>query len=129
MPNPKPSKLAHKNSVKSRQISRDANKEVFLDAFENNYAYVLKTCRMIGIVPETYYRWLDEDAEFKAKVDFIKKLSIEEVEFQFVDFIKRNVRNENQAAHIFYLKAKAGWREEKETPEDSNINLTVTYSD
>lgn len=83
---------------------------------------VSSACETLGISRTTYYKYYNEDAEFKKQVDDIGEATIDFAESKLFELIKSG----NTAATIFFLKTKGkkrGYVEKQEINHNSN-NIT-----
>lgn len=78
------------------------DKELFLEALSGTKGLVRPACRMTGIHPSTYYRWLNEDASFKDKVEDVKELQKDFAE----SLILKKIEEEDTTMLIFYAKTQ-----------------------
>jgi len=103
----------------------------FLKAFEECRGIVTDTCLMVGMSRQTYYRWREEDPEFKAACDEIGETVIDFAE----NSLHKLIKDENPAAVMFYLKTKGrkrGYVEKVETVNhntNDNLNTTLTLEE
>jgi len=98
----------------------DNNKKDILVALEKYKGIVTNACGSIGLARSTYYKWLNDDADFKADVDEIQETAIDFVEGKLMEKINGvttqtyNSKGEpviyeqppSDTAIIFYLKTK-----------------------
>lgn len=78
------------------------SQENFLHALKQSAGMILASCEYAGISHQTYYRWCENDPEFKAKVDEILNTQL-----QFVrDKLTEQIHKGNIAGIIYYLKCK-----------------------
>jgi hypothetical protein len=49
--------------------SSDIHKKAMLEALEKSLGVVTAACKAVDISRETHYRWMREDAEYKAAVE------------------------------------------------------------
>lgn len=73
-----------------------------MNAFSAGYGIILNACEAIGISRSKYYKWMQDDADFAAKVEEIKEAQIDFVESKLISAIDAN----DTTAIIFYLKTK-----------------------
>lgn len=100
----------------------DNIKTKVIEALEKYNGIVTVSCRSVDLARSTFYKWLSEDAEFKAAVDEIHEVSIDFVESKLFEKINgvQATRKEDEegepivyeippsdTAIIFYLKTKA----------------------
>lgn len=95
-----------------RQPMQTIKKEEFLTALESHLGIVSTACREAGIGKTTYYRWIEKDPQFKAKVDAVADTAIDFVETQLF----KQIKDGNAQAAIFYLRTKAKHRGYSEMP-------------
>jgi hypothetical protein len=81
----------------------DITKKAMLEALEKSLGIVTSACKVVDISRETHYRWLREDAEYKAAVDSIADVAIDFAESQ----LHKQIKEGNSTATIFFLKTKA----------------------
>jgi ACT domain-containing protein len=106
--------------------SEQLKKEQLLEAMVNTLGIVSTACLNVGVSRTTYYKYYNEDEQFKGQVDDISNIAIDFAESKLFDLIKEG----NIAAVIFYLKTKGkkrGYIEKQEIEIDGNFNLTVEF--
>jgi len=94
-------------------------KLAMLKALEKTLGVVTPACKNVDISRETHYRWLKEDAEYKAAVESTEDIAIDFAESNLHQQIKNGV----PSSTIFYLKTKAkkrGYIERQEV--EHNVN-------
>ena len=99
----------------------DIKKTEILNALEEKNGIVTEACGSIGLARSTFYKWLNEDKEFKAAVDDIQDVALDYVEGKLFEKItgitvKSGTDREGKdivydvppsdTAIIFYLKTK-----------------------
>ena len=102
--------------------SEQLKKESLLKALEKSLGIVSTACEALGISRTTYYKYYNEDKEFKHSVDSISDITLDCAESQLFELIKEK----NVTAIIFYLKTKGkkrGYIEKQEVNHNSN-NIT-----
>ena len=102
--------------------SEHLKKEQLLKALEKSLGIVSTACESIGISRTTYYKYYNEDKDFKWSVDSIGDIALDCAESQLFELIKEK----NVTAIIFYLKTKGkkrGYIEKQEVNHNSN-NIT-----
>ncbi len=77
-------------------------KKELLSSLTKNLGIVSSACKALGISRTTYYKYYNEDKEFKEQVDDIGEATIDFVESKLFELIKEK----NVTAIIFYLKTK-----------------------
>jgi hypothetical protein len=82
------------------------NKKALVEALEASLGVVTTACKKVGIDRRDYYRWMEEDPEFKEKVE-----KIGDIAFDFVESaLYKQIQEGNTASTIFWLKTKARHR-------------------
>ena len=102
--------------------SEQLKKEQLLKTLEKSLGIVSTACESIGISRTTYYKYYNEDKDFKRSVDSIGDIALDCAESQLFELIKEK----NVTAIIFYLKTKGkkrGYIEKQESRDNSN-NIT-----
>jgi hypothetical protein len=90
--------MTYKKSIE-KNIEKKA---LFLEAFEQAAGNVSVACKKILISRETYYRWLKEDEDFKAKCEEVNESLLDMAETMLL----KQIKSENTTSIIFYLKTK-----------------------
>lgn len=80
----------------------DITKKAMLEALEKSLGIVTAACKAVDISRETHYRWLREDAEYKAAVDSLSDVALDFAESQ----LHKQIKDGNSTATIFFLKTK-----------------------
>ena len=102
--------------------SEQLKKESLLKALEKSLGIVSTACEAVNISRTTYYKYYNEDKDFKRSVDSISDIALDCAESQLFELIKEK----NVTAIIFYLKTKGkkrGYIEKQEVNHNSN-NIT-----
>ena len=102
--------------------SEQLKKEQLLTGLEKSLGIVSTACEGVGISRTTYYKYYNEDKDFKKLVDSISDIALDCAESQLFELIKEK----NVTAIIFYLKTKGkkrGYIEKQEASHNSN-NIT-----
>ena len=82
--------------------SRHIKKESMLDALEKSLGVVTVACKSANVPRSTYYKWLNEDEDFKAAVKDIENIALDFGESQ----LHKQIGDGNTSATIFFLKTK-----------------------
>ena len=80
----------------------DITKKAMLEALEKSLGIVTSACKSVDISRETHYRWLREDAEYKAAVEALSDVALDFAESQ----LHKQIKDGNSTATIFFLKTK-----------------------
>ena len=73
-----------------------------LAALEKSMGVVSTACDALGISRTNHYKWMKEDAEYKARYEELRDVALDFAESKLYEMIGQN----NTAATIFYLKTK-----------------------
>ncbi len=106
-----------------------SNKKKFLAAFKKNRGMVYKSCEAAGIVPQTYYNYLEKDAEFADAIEYLKGLEGDTVESGLIKHLDDPDPFVQLKAQGMYLAAKfrdRGYGTQK-TELSGEVNNKVVY--
>lgn len=106
----------------------DITKKAMLDALEKSLGIVTTACKSVGISRQTHYRWMEEDAEYKAEVDGIADIALDFAESQ----LHKQIQSGEVSSTIFYLKTKGkkrGYIEKTETEQTGQMVIKVIRAD
>lgn len=101
--------------------SEHLKKELLL-ALNKNLGVISSACEALGISRTTYYKYYNEDNEFKKQVDNVCEATIDFAESKLLELIESG----NVTATIFFLKTKGkrrGYIERQEVESNTN-NIT-----
>ncbi len=90
----------------------EQNKERALAALEQSLGVVTSACKQAGISRSQFYKYYNDDPEFKEAADGIQAVTLDFVESQLF----KQIREGNTAATIFYLKTRGKERGYIESP-------------
>ena len=77
-------------------------KKAILEALEKSLGVVTVACTKLGIHRSTFYRYYNEDEEFRKAADEMQEVSLDFAESQLFE----QMRSGSSASTIFYLKTK-----------------------
>jgi hypothetical protein len=109
-----------KNPTKS-----NIKKKAMLEALKKSLGVVTSACIEVNIDRTTHYQWLKEDDNYKKQVEDIENIAIDFVESKLF----KNIKNEDVASILFFLKTKGrkrGYVEKQELDMTSNGNALST---
>ena len=95
-------------------------KKKLLEALERHLGLVTPACREVGISRDTYYRYYNEDEDFRKKVDEINEITLDFAENQLF----RKIREGSERSILFYMKYKARKRGYN---DELNINANISF--
>lgn len=124
----------------------DTLKSKTIEALAQYYGIVTTACKSIDLPRSTFYKWLNEDVEFKAAVEDIQDVAIDFVESKLMEKVNGvttqtyNQKGEpviyelppSDTAIIFYLKTKGkkrGYVERTEVDNMGTIAINITPED
>lgn len=102
----------------------EKNKKQFLQALRLHMGNVSKAMECTGIKSRTtHYRWLEEDADYKAEVEAINEANIDLAEGELL----KNIKAGDTTSLIFFLKTKGkgrGYIEKVEQKIEARTEVT-----
>lgn len=111
----------------------DTIKSKFLEILENSHGIVLSACKSCDLPRSTYYKWLNDDPEFKLAVDDIQEMAIDFVESKLMKRIDGDFETPpSDTAIIFFLKTrgkKRGYIERTEVEQSGTIAINIMNDD
>jgi hypothetical protein len=101
-------------------------KKATIEAMEKSLGIVTSACKLADIARTTFYKWYNEDPEFRQSIDDIENIALDFAESKLHQLIKDG----NPTATIFYLKTKGknrGYVERTEisTPDDTKMDINI----
>lgn len=111
------------------RVSTAAQKKAFIKQLRARHGIITLACSDVGITRGCYYKWLNNDAKFKAECEIIDEESIDFVESKLLG----RINDHDTTAIIFYLKTKGkkrGYVEQVEQRVEINpfMNLMMEAS-
>lgn len=88
------------------QQKPEVYKKKLLEALERSLGIVTSACKDVGVSRDTFYRYYNEDSEFKKSVDDINNITLDFAETQLLKKIKEG----SERSILFYMKYKARLR-------------------
>tara|TARA_R100000353_G_C6454913_1_gene182298 strand:+ start:50 stop:403 length:354 start_codon:yes stop_codon:yes gene_type:complete len=95
----------------------DTIKKNLIQALEKSLGIVTTACKDVGCARSTFYKYYDNDKEFKKKVDNIENYTLDFVESQ----LHKKIKDGDTTSIIFYCKTKGkkrGYIERQEIKHD-----------
>ena len=92
-------------------------KKILIESLENSLGIISTACSKANISRSSFYKWYNEDEEFRKKVDEIDNVKLDFVESQLF----KNIQNLKEKSIIFYLQHKG---HKRGYIQKQNINLT-----
>jgi hypothetical protein len=118
-------KNTQNTSKKVTKVTTSDKKEKFLKALKLNLGNISEGCKAINISRQTYYRWIDDDQDFKSKCQNVSESLIDLAENRLLE----KINDYDTTSIIFFLKTKGrkrGYQEKQElelTKPISEINF------
>ena len=106
-------------------LMKHDQKEKVLKLLEKNYGIVTPNCKEAGISRDCFYRWKQEDPDFKRRVDEIDDITLDFVEKKLLD----KIASGHDKAIMFYMRYKArkrGYIDSSRTELSGDIKADVT---
>jgi len=107
-------------------------KKALIEAMEEYHGIVSDACKSVGISRGTYYKYLNDDSEFKQAIDEIEGVVLDYVESELF----KKIKSGDTGCIIFYLKTKGkkrGYIERAELTgadgKDLNTRITIELID
>ena len=79
------------------------NKKEVIEALRESHGIVTDACKTVGIARSSFYRWLNDDEDFKAEVYDATEQAKDFVEGK----LYQNIEKGDVTSIIFYMKSKA----------------------
>lgn len=77
-------------------------KKALIEALYKSLGVVSAACKAVGVNRSTFYKYLNEDPEFKDEVDAVSEYAVDFAETSLF----KQIQDGNTTATIFYLKTK-----------------------
>jgi len=98
-------------------------KRNLLEALEKSLGVVTSACKIVDCNRSTFYKYYNNDQEFRASVDELQNLTLDFAESQ----LHKQIKEGNTTATIFYLKTKGkkrGYVERKEVEMTAQVSTS-----
>jgi len=107
--------------VMSRTNKTQQKKKALLEALEKSLGVVTSACKIVGVDRTTFYKYVNEDVEFKRAVDDVENIALDFAESQ----LHKQIQNGEVSSTIFFLKTKGKKRGyvEKQEVESSGVQI------
>lgn len=116
---PAKKKVKKKDSpIEMKRYKMAQLKKAMLEALKKSLGILSNALNSVGISRTTYYRWLNQDEDFKRSVEEIAEIQLDFVEGKLLKLIN----DENPTAVIFYLKTKGGKKRGYQETQDLTTN-------
>ena len=80
----------------------DTKKKLMLEALEKSLGIITTACKAVGISRGSHYQYMENDAEYAAKVNELTEVQLDFVESKLIERINKG----DTVAIIFYLNNK-----------------------
>jgi hypothetical protein len=103
------------------------HKKALLEALSKSLGVVTTACQMVNIDRSTFYKYVNEDPDFKAAVGDIDNEALDFAESKLHDQIRKG----DTTAIIFYLKTKGkgrGYIEKTQVENSGEQKVIVEYT-
>ena len=115
-------KNTQNNEANVTKVTKIDKKETFLKALKLNLGNISKACKAIQVSRQTYYRWIDDDADFEQSCRDAEESLLDLAENRLLEKIDKY----DTTSIIFYLKTKGIKRGYNESTQ---IELTKPISE
>lgn len=109
--------------MRDKKISE--NKKKFVLAMTKSLGNVSRACEIVGISRNTYYRYIEEDPDFKLKIEDIHEKSKDFAESKLLQHINEG----DKTCLIFYLKTKCKDRGYVERAEQIVKHIEIDFTE
>lgn len=109
-------------------IDTSDSKRKMLDALEDTLGIVTVAAKKCGIHRSTHYQWMQDDADYKKKVEELNNVCLDFAESKLFD----NIRKNKETSTIFFLKTRGknrGYVERQEVDLGTNNHFRVEIVD
>ena len=99
-----------------------------LEALEKSLGVVTTACKIVDCNRSTFYKYYNNDSEFRESVDELQNLTLDFAESQ----LHKQIKEGNTTATIFYLKTKGkrrGYIERKEVEMTAEVSTSKLSDD
>lgn len=86
----------------NREEKTEKNKELLLLAMEKHLGIVSAACNDVGLSRETYYKYYNNDKNFKDKIDALNEYTLDFVEAQLL----KQIKSGSERSILFYMRYK-----------------------
>ena len=103
-------------------------KSKMLEALEGNLGIVTVAANKAGIHRSTHYQWMQDDADYKKKVEELNNVCLDFAESKLFD----NIRKNKETSTIFFLKTRGknrGYVERREVDLGTDNHFRVEIVD
>jgi len=97
-------------------------KKAMIEALEKSLGVVTTAAKSVGIDRSTHYKWMENDADYKAAVDSIQDIALDFAESQ----LHKQISNGEVSSTIFFLKTKGkkrGYIEKSELELSGGVDI------
>lgn len=108
--------------AKDKKQNLTLKKAAMLEALEKSLGIVTSAAKSVGIRRETHYAWLNDDADYKAKVESLSDVALDFAESQ----LHKQILAGEVASTIFFLKTKGksrGYVERQEVVDIKPVDI------
>lgn len=108
----------------SRTNKIQQNKKALLEALEKSLGVVTSACKTVGVDRTTFYKYVNEDADFKRAVDDVENIALDFAESQ----LHKQIQNGEVSSTIFFLKTKGkkrGYVEKQEVEHSGSMMFDI----
>ena len=115
--------------VKRKRVTNkiQQKKKALIEALTQTLGVVTSACKSVDVDRSTFYKYINEDAEFAREVRDIQEIAVDFAESK----LHEQIKEKNTTATIFYLKTKGkhrGYIERQEIQQESTSSISFDFN-
>jgi hypothetical protein len=115
--------------VKRKRVTNkiQQTKRALIEALTQTLGVVTSACKSVDVDRSTFYKYINEDAEFASEVRDIQEIAVDFAESK----LHEQIKEKNTTATIFYLKTKGkhrGYIERQEIQQESTSSISFDFN-
>jgi hypothetical protein len=118
-----------KTPVKRKRVTNkiQQTKRALIEALTQTLGVVTSACKSVDVDRSTFYKYINEDAEFAREVRDIQEIAVDFAESK----LHEQIKEKNTTATIFFLKTKGkhrGYIERQEIQQESTSSISFDFN-
>ena len=118
-----------KTPVKRKRVTNkiQQTKRALIEALTQTLGVVTSACKSVDVDRSTFYKYINEDAEFASEVRDIQEIAVDFAESK----LHEQIKEKNTTATIFFLKTKGkhrGYIERQEIQQESTSSISFDFN-
>ena len=115
--------------VKRKRVTNkiQQKKKALIEALTQTLGVVTSACKSVDVDRSTFYKYINEDAEFAREVRDIQEIAVDFAESK----LHEQIKDKNTTATIFFLKTKGkhrGYIERQEIQQESTSSISFDFN-